>query len=127
MKSYILIASALYSWLLWHSATLAVGINEVLNRAGVSGKKPNVPEVGQGGTPSQKFYLLFLTVVEVILFVAGIAAVVVIVISGVRLTFSIGQEEQIEGAKKGILYATLGLLAVFLTFFVVQNITKIFI
>ena len=122
--SHLLAATFLYlSCLPW---LLAAGIENVLDRSGFDFDRPDVPEVEAGDTPSEKFFIVFLQIVEVILFVAGIAAVVVIVVAGVRLTFSVGSEEEVEAAKKTLLYTVLGLLAVFLSFFVVQNILVIF-
>jgi hypothetical protein len=127
MRVWLILLAIFTNWFFFQATVAAAGILDILDRASISGERPDVPEVAEGGTPGAKFLIVFLTAVEVILFVAGIAAVVMIVAAGVRLTFSIGIEEQIEASKRMLIYAVLGLLAVFLSFFVVQNITTIFV
>ncbi len=87
---------------------------------------PDIPNVVTGATAIEKVGLIFFLFFDFILYVIGIAAVVMIVYAGFRLVTSFGDEEQITWAKKTVSSAILGLIAVILSLFVVQNIIKIF-
>lgn len=106
----------------------AKGILDLIHIGNVPVPTSEISEVPQikGETVTDKVFQIFLAVVQLFLFIAGIGATAMIVIAGIRMTFSTGSEEQIEGAKKMLLYAVLGLLAVFLSFLVVQNVAGLF-
>jgi len=95
----------------------------VLDRSGVGFLMiPNAPEVTHGTTATEKTYFIFLTIIRFLLFLAGVGATVIIIMAGVRMTASAGTPEQIDGAKKMILFAVLGLFACILSFIVIENI-----
>lgn len=87
---------------------------------------PDVPTLESEMTATEKVFAVFLALVNIILYLGGVGATVIIVLAGVRMTFSVGSEDQIEGAKKMLLYAVLGLLAIFLSLLVIQNIANLF-
>ena|ERR1700757_3576167 len=64
----------------------------------------------------------------VVYFLAGIVAVLMIIIGGIRYVSSNGDSSQITAAKNQILYAVVGLVVVIaaaaITQFVIQNIAK---
>lgn len=68
------------------------------------------------------------TIVNVLLFVLGAIAVVMIVIGGIRYTVSNGDTSAVTGAKNTILYAVIGLVVAIMAYaivnFVVDNFTK---
>jgi len=75
-------------------------------------------EPGIGGSTDLRQTIIKL-VKEVLLFMALIA-VVVIVIAGVRLVVSQGEQEQIEKSKKTIIYAIIGLIVILLATAIVK-------
>jgi len=106
MKNSLLKASAIgYLWLT--SASVAF--------ADVFG---NVPDIGGTGTddPEEKV----IEIVEKILSFMALVAVIVIVIAGVRMVISQGEQEAIEKGKKTILWALVGLIIILLASAIVQ-------
>ncbi len=69
---------------------------------------------------------IFQTIVNVILFIVGAVAVIMIVIGGVRYTVSNGDSNAVTGAKNTIMYAIVGLVVAIIAYalvnFVVVNI-----
>lgn len=61
-------------------------------------------------------------VIKALLLFAGAVAVLFLIIGGFRYVISAGNAEQVEAAKKTILYAVLGLIVIFLAFVLVQLI-----
>lgn len=59
-------------------------------------------------------------IVNTMLFIAGIAAVIAIIIGGLRYILSQGNEKAIEGAKSTILYAVIGLIVTVLAYAIVN-------
>ena len=86
----------------------------------------DIPDVGGEVTAVGKVALLFFTIVDFLLYIIGIAAVVMIVISGARMVFAAGDEEQITAAKKTLLYAVLGLIVVILSLMIINTVISIF-
>lgn len=66
-------------------------------------------------------------IVNILLFVLGAIAVIMIVLGGIKFTTSNGNAEQIKSAKNTILYSVIGLVVAILAYaivnFVVQQIT----
>lgn len=69
---------------------------------------------------------IFQTIVNVILFIIGAVAVIMIVVGGVRYTVSNGDSNAVQGAKNTIMYAIVGLVVAIIAYalvnFVVVNI-----
>ena len=69
---------------------------------------------------------IFQTIVNVILFIIGAVAVIMIVVGGVRYTVSNGDSNAVTGAKNTIMYAIVGLVVAIIAYalvnFVVVNI-----
>lgn len=74
-----------------------------------SGSSTN-PLTGQDG--------LILKVANIIAIVAGAAAVIIIVLAGLRYVTSGGSAEDISGAKRTIIYAIVGLLVIAMSRFI---------
>ena len=60
------------------------------------------------------------TVINIMLFVIGILAVIMIIYGGIRYTISRGSEKEVEGAKNTIMYSIVGLVVAILAFAIVQ-------
>ncbi len=123
------ILSVLLFGLFTTSITYADSISGVLDIAtgnDIPVAVADVPNVIAGATATEKVGLIFFKATEFILFVVGIAAVTMIVYSGFRYVISLGDEEQITHAKESVLYAVIGLIAVFLALMVIENIIPLF-
>lgn len=83
----------------------------------------NLPpgQVGDLGAES-KIIELFQFAINLILYASGSVAVVLLVIGGVRYIASVGNQEMLEGAKKNIKFALIGLLVVILAYALVTNV-----
>ncbi len=77
-----------------------------------------VPDIGNlpGGTSanSETLMSLIVSIVELVLNFIAILAVIFIIIAGIRLIVSQGEEEQKEKAKKTIIYVIIGLIVIIL-------------
>jgi hypothetical protein len=71
-------------------------------------------------TGDTSFGALLVTVINSLLLFAGAVAVLFLIIGGFRYVVSAGNPDQVEGAKKTILYAVLGLVIIFIAFLGVQ-------
>lgn len=91
--------------------------------------KINSSDLGSaGGGPAGFSQAQVDGILNVVYMLAGIVAVLVIIVGGIRYTASNGDSSQIQSAKNTILYGVVGLViviaAVAITNFVIQNITK---
>ena len=68
---------------------------------------------------------LLATIIYWALFFVGAAAVIMIIIGGIRFITSGGDAKRVEGAKKTIAFAILGLVLVFTSFLIVNLIAQI--
>jgi hypothetical protein len=65
-------------------------------------------------------------IVNTLIFLTGLAAVIVIIIGGLRYTTSAGNEKSIEEAKNMILYAVIGLVLAFSAYAIINWVIKAF-
>jgi hypothetical protein len=74
------------------------------------------------GTSGQLFgeNSIFTTVVNILLFIVGIIAVIMLILGGIRYTLSGGESKAVTDAKNTILYAIIGLVVAFLAYAVVN-------
>jgi hypothetical protein len=75
---------------------------------------------GAGGSSAGSLQDGIKKVVNILLFLLGALAVVVIVIGGIRYTLSNGEQAQIKQAKDTILYAVVGLIVAILAYAIVN-------
>ncbi len=70
------------------------------------------------GTPGDLFgdAGIFTTIVNILLFIVGALAVIMIIIGGLRYAISGGDAKAVSAAKNTILYAIVGLIVAFLAF-----------
>lgn len=71
---------------------------------------------GQGG--------IFATVANILLFLVGAIAVIMLIIGGLRYVTSNGQDANVTGAKNTIMYAIIGIVVAFLAYAGVQFVTS---
>ena len=83
---------------------------------GINAAKPDgVPTNLADGSDS-----IFVTIVNVLLFVIGAISVVMLIIGGIRYTISAGDSGNVTAAKNTIMYAIIGLVIAFLAFAIVN-------
>ena len=75
----------------------------------------DVPPTLFGGEGS-----IFTTIVNILLFIIGAIAVIMLIIGGVRYTLSGGDSGNVTAAKNTILYAIIGLVVAFLAYAIVN-------
>lgn len=76
------------------------------------------------GAPSlQCIFPLFKNVINAALMFAGIVALFFIIWSGIQLVRSGGDAKQVEGARKTLTFAILGLVLILLSFFIINFIS----
>lgn len=106
-KSYILLGILVISSFFWLSSLPAVALDQKAKSGFEDGLKQS------GGSAADKNALNgpIQDVINILLYVAGIAAVIVIVVGGIRYITSDGDANQANQAKKAIIYAIVGLVA----------------
>lgn len=95
----------------------AIGLNLLAVQQAVAITAPTIDNPLSG---NQNFGGVLRTVINALLLFAGAVAVLFLIIGGFRYVISAGNAEQVEAAKKTILYAILGLIIIFIAFFLVQ-------
>lgn len=94
------------------AATVQVAFAQVTN--------PHVPNPVRGSS----FGEILGDVINALLLFAGAVAVLFLIIGGFRYVISQGNEQQVEAAKKTILYAVLGLIIIFIAFVLTRLIQQ---
>lgn len=69
--------------------------------------------------------IIIKNVITAALVFSGMVALVLIIYSGTRYITSKGDPTKVEGAKKTFTYAILGLIVIFLSFFIVSIISQL--
>lgn len=66
---------------------------------------------------------IFTTISNILIFLVGIIAVIMLIIGGIRYAVSGGDDSAVKAAKNTILYAIVGLIVAFLAFAIVNFVT----
>lgn len=76
-------------------------------------------------SPSELFgpKSVFMTVTNVMLFVVGAVAVVMLIVGGIRYVVSAGDQAAVTGAKNTIMYAIIGIVVAFLAYAAVNFVS----
>ena len=84
--------------------------------------KSGVKSIGgdENGNKAGDFNKIIKNVINILLFLIGAIAVIVIIISGIRFTTSGGDAGQAKSAREGIIYAVVGLVVALLAFALVN-------
>lgn len=80
-------------------------------------------ESAKGNDQGNDLTAIFQTVVNIMLFLIGAVAVIMLVIGGIRYVVSGGNSEQVTGAKNTIMYAIIGIVVAFLAYAAVSFVT----
>jgi uncharacterized membrane protein len=112
---------ALLALLSYISATLVTSpVFAVVEQGADSARGSGQPAMlfGDGG--------IFSTITNVLLFIIGAVAVIMIVIGGLRYVLSGGDSKQVEAAKNTIMYAIVGIIVALLAYAAVNFVTTTF-
>jgi hypothetical protein len=105
------------------SVTALVGISSAV--AQFAGPDPTLPGTpSAGGTDAENYRQIVIRILTAVLNFLALIAVVVVVIAGIRLIISQGDEEAMGKAKKAIFYALIGLVIVLFARVIVGLITS---
>jgi len=63
---------------------------------------------------------IFTKIVNILLFIIGAVAVIMLIVGGIRYTVSGGKSDEVTAAKNTILYAIVGIVVAFLAYAVVN-------
>lgn len=76
--------------------------------------------------PSQLFgpNSIFVTVTNIMLFIIGAIAVIMLIVGGIRYVVSSGDQNAVTGAKNTILYAIIGIVVAFLAYAAVNFVSS---
>lgn len=102
---------------------LALGVTVVTGTAEVAaqvGNGLNAVNTGEGPTNLTGDGGVFLTVVNVMLFIIGAIAVIMLIYGGIRYTTSGGNANNVTAAKNTIIYAVIGLIVAIFAFAIVN-------
>ena len=99
------------------------GIKSLLRDLSVSSADQNVglPKIDKIHDADEKTNYLVYKFIEILLGLAGILAVIFIIIGGMEYTVSAGDSDKLNGAKAKIIYATIGLVAVIFSYVIFTN------
>lgn len=97
------------------------------NNDPASSIQQGVSGVGGGSSANtDDLKALIKTIVNVLLFILGAIAVIMIIIGGIRYTTSNGDAQQVKGAKDTIMYAVVGLVIAVLAYAIVNFVVSSF-
>ncbi len=103
---------------------VALPLASVVHADAASVIKDSVEKVNEGNdTPLEE---QIKTVVNVLLFILGVIAVIMIIIGGIRYTTSNGDQANVKAAKDIILYAVVGLVVAILAYAIVNFVLDAF-
>ncbi len=89
----------------------------------VSGGITGGADCAKGEDQGSSLTQIFQTVVNIMLFLIGAVAVIMLVIGGIRYVVSGGNQDQVTGAKNTIMYAIIGIVVAFLAYAAVSFVT----
>lgn len=74
------------------------------------------------GGSSSGIFTVIRNIIEILLIVAGIVAVIMIIIGGIRYITSNGRDAEVKGAKDTIFYSVIGLIITLLAYAIVKYV-----
>lgn len=91
----------------------------------LAGAQFQVPDAGSTGVPNQgSASAIIMRIIEILLSIAGLLAVIFLIVGGFRYITAGGNEETAETAKKTIINAIIGIVVVILSFVIVRVISN---
>ncbi|MCA9324601.1 hypothetical protein KDA23_00845 [Candidatus Saccharibacteria bacterium] len=104
LLSVILLVPAAGAWSPFSGVDCSKAPNSAVCADKGQNTNPLLPSPGDKG--------LLMKIVDIIALVAGAAAVIIIIVSGLRFITAGGNAEDIAGARRGIIYAAVGIVVI---------------
>lgn len=79
-----------------------------------------IDAAGGSGASATNLPALIKSIINILLYIAGAVAVVMLILGGIRYITSNGKQDQVTAAKNTIMYAIIGLIVVILAYAIVQ-------
>jgi succinate dehydrogenase/fumarate reductase cytochrome b subunit len=114
----------------WSLAASAMGVSAFVGASSAFAQSFAGPDPSLPGTPAagssdpNAFRQIVISIINAVLNFLALVAVVVVVIAGIRLIISQGNEEELGKAKKAIFYALIGLVIVLFARVIVGLVTN---
>ena len=104
------------------AAVFAIALTPLL-----AGAQFKVPDAGSTGVPNQASATdIIMRVIEILLSIAGLLAVIFLIVGGFRYITAGGNEESAESGKKTIINAIIGIVVILLAFVIVRVVSNLF-
>lgn len=116
LTGFVLLA-AFVTMAVYPESALAMGV-----QSGVESAKADDQPADLFGTSG-----VFTTISNVLLFIVGAIAVIMLIIGGLRYVVSGGDSSQVQGAKNTILYALIGVIIAILAYAAVNFVVSTFV
>src|SRR5262249_30019154 len=97
------------------------GVSGGLSQSGLSSVFGNSSEIGRAQTPRQ----LIVAIIRIMLFFAGLVAVVFVIIGGYFYVTAQGNEEQAEKGKNTLVNALIGIILIVLSYVIVTVVSNL--
>ena len=122
----LLITIALVGASVFPTALAVAAPGDVFDNACTASKSSAYPDGNPAvcGNKGDGLFGIIKTVIQVLLIVAGVVAVIMIIIGGIRYVTSSGDQAHVKGAKDTILYAVVGLAVTILSYAIVTWVIK---
>jgi hypothetical protein len=103
------------------------GLTSILEDAvgGTFSGVSSLPDPAVYEDPIDKVSIVALKIIQIILYIAGLGAVTMIVIAGIRLVFSLGNDDIVEKSKLTVQHSVIGLAIVFMALILVQTVVQL--
>jgi hypothetical protein len=116
----ILIISLMSSILVAHAATQGLQLDTQLKPQYAA----NIP-ASKGGSRADPINIVLQLIAGSLIYAAGPIAVLMIAIGGFRYVISRGDQNQMEGAKKTIMWAVIGLMIIIISYSIIISVISI--
>jgi len=121
-----ILGSLLFLFALFFITSIVVyakGAEDILNYDSSIGAQTdvNLPKIKKD-RPEEKVGHIIYTAIEIMLSIAGVIAVVIMVIAGTQYTISTGDDDMISSAKKKIIWALSGLMVIIFSYAILTNV-----
>lgn len=107
-----------------YAATTTCGTDATVNLPGGPNAGANCAAPAAGASNLFGPNGVFITITNILLFVIGAIAVVMLIIGGIRYVVSSGDQNAVTSAKNTILYAIIGIVVAFLAYAAVNFVTS---
>lgn len=84
----------------------------------------NITDSGACASGEEEVESTVTSIINILLFVVGVAAVIMIIVSGIRYVVSAGDQQAVASAKNAIIYSIIGLVIALMAFAIVNFVLE---